>query len=96
MGVQLVAGWNYDVIYGGISQGIEAAIVSIKSKLIIMWVYRGGAWHMYDPLDLIDSDLTYLYNGETCQVNMKEAAYWVWAATVPAQVSGLDVAYVKV
>jgi len=79
MGVQLVAGWN-TVVYGGVNQGIEGAIATIKPYLIIMWVFRGGVWYMYDPADLANSDLTYLYNGDTCSLNMAQAATWDWFA----------------
>ena len=47
---------------------VTAAFASISSYLTRAWVMRGSTWFMYDPADLIGSDLTYVQEGEYIQI----------------------------
>jgi hypothetical protein len=104
MGVQLVAGWN-SVMYGGPTTSAAAAFNQLVPHLqydsegnttaIQVWDNVNKRWLMWDPRDLPDS-ITTLNNGAICGIYVVDDVYWDWAAAVTAQVSGLDVAYVKV
>jgi hypothetical protein len=93
-GVQLLPAptWNA-VIYGGPSQSLSKAIASIQQYVIRIWVYRNGEWLMYDPADLPGSNLTYLYNGESVNIQVSEACFWSWEVVGAAQFQNLVATY---
>lgn len=51
---------------------VTVAFASISSYLISAWVMRGSKWYMYDPADIIGSDLTYVQEGEYVQIRVTQ------------------------
>ena len=56
----------------GLKVLVTQAFASISSYLTRAWVMRGSTWYMYDPADLIGSDLTYVQEGEYIQISVTQ------------------------
>lgn len=54
------------------SAPVPAAFASIKDKLVRAWVLRDSTWFMYDPADLIGSNLTYVETGEVISISVTQ------------------------
>jgi hypothetical protein len=77
-GIQLSAGWNEGLTYGGSSGTLASVMGAIMPYIQRIWCYRNGAWLMYDPADPVGSDLTMLYTGDGLNILMSQAAFWTW------------------
>jgi len=78
-GIQLNAGWNEGLTYGGSGPlALQIAMSGIWPYVQRVWCLQGGVWKMYDPTDPAGSNLTTLYAGDALGILMAQAYFWVW------------------
>ncbi len=61
-----------DEFNGEVATPIEDALSTISDELIRIWCYHNGLWKLYDPNDLLGSNLTGLVRGRAYWVKVEE------------------------
>jgi hypothetical protein len=75
-----VLGVNYTTFFTiSEAEATTATVMStISTQLVRVWGYAAGAWQMYDPADVIGSDLATLTDGRGYWVKVTEAVTLVY------------------
>jgi len=77
-GIQLNAGWNTELTYGGSSGALSSVMASIWPYVQMVWALQGGVWRNWDETDQGNADLTTLNTGDPVEILMSQAAFWAW------------------
>ncbi len=79
-GIDLVAGLNSGIVYGGATKPVAEGVSSITPYLTaIWWQDADGAWHAYQPgAPEWGNDLLTVVQGNTYNVNVTQACRWSW------------------
>ncbi len=79
MTISLKAGWNYEVLYPGITQSVEAAFASILPYVLVVYYWDGSSWVI--PTTMI--------TGNYYTINVSQDCEWTFEmpAVVPCEIT---------